>query len=81
MNRKYLIPAMLALCSTGAFAQTATSSTKFVDVDADNDGAVTQSELTAAGSTVTLTSADADQNGTLSLTEYEAAVNQSSPSN
>lgn len=71
MSRKYLIPALLALSSVGAFAE---GSNKFVDVDTDDDGAVSQAELAAAGLNSSLATADANADGSLSLTEYEASM-------
>ena len=77
MSRKYLIPALLALSSVGAYAE---GSNKFVDVDADNDGAVTQAELDAAGLNSSVVTADANADGSLSLTEYEASMKAHSTS-
>lgn len=71
MSKKYLIPALLALSSVGAFAEV---SNKFVDVDADNDGTVTPAELDAAGLNSSLATADANADGSLSQTEYDASM-------
>ena len=75
MNRKYIIPALLVICSSGAFAQT--TSPNFDDVDSNNDGMLSQAELTTAGLNTSLANADTDKDGTLSRSEYEAGMRNS----
>ena len=73
MRRKYLIPALLALSSAGVLAQTTTSA-RFLDVDTDSDGAISKSELAAAGFSTSLATADTDGDGSISHPEYVAGI-------
>ena len=68
--KKTLLPAAALMLVSGlAFAAHHT----FEDVDADQDGAISQEEA-AAVEGLDFAAADTDQNGSLSPEEYEAAV-------
>lgn len=69
MNKTLLSAAALILASGLAFA----GHPAFEDVDADQDGAISQEEA-AAVEGLDFAAADTDQSGSLSPEEYEAAV-------
>ena len=71
--KKFSIATLLLLGTTGiAFAQ---DTPAFEDVDANDDGSISQEEA-AAIEGLDFSAADADQNGSLSREEYEAAQSE-----